>query len=38
MQESYLYLQSFFPEGVRAVELEDDEADWAVSARRRKPA
>ena len=34
MQESYLDLQSWFPDGVHRVEMADPDAVWAVSRRR----
>ena len=38
MQQSYLDLQSGFPEGVHRVEMADPDAVWAVSRRREAGA
>ena len=34
MQKNYLYLQSRFPKGVIRVDLDDPQAEWAVSSLR----
>ena len=37
MQSSYLDLQSYFPEGMHRVPIEDEGANWAVSRKREEP-